>query len=236
MNHYQLKNVVANVNKIIGPALIENDLIEQTVFDNFMLQQLDETQNDWGWCKQKLGVNVIFVVSLIIYQVGAKFKNITPYKHITNFASNQKLILSVPAFNVIKGGSHPRNKLAMLEFMILPVGASSFKGVKKRDVEVYHHLQTVIEKKYGQNATNVCNKGDFAAPNIQENKEGLELLRNAFAKTGYTYKIIIGMNVVASEFYGPLTRSVNESSRAQKLCKLQAFGYEHAYAHECRLR
>uniref|UniRef100_A0A2N9FK70 phosphopyruvate hydratase n=1 Tax=Fagus sylvatica TaxID=28930 RepID=A0A2N9FK70_FAGSY len=71
------------------------------------------------------------------------------------------------------------------EIMILPVGASSFKEAMKMGVEVYHHLKSVIKKKYGQDATNVGDEGGFA-PNIQENKEGLELLKTAIAKAGYT--------------------------------------------------
>ncbi|CAL9232400.1 unnamed protein product, partial [Arabidopsis halleri] len=95
-------------------------------------------------------------------------------QHISNLAGNPKIVLPVPAFNVINGGSHAGNKLAMQEFMILPVGASSFKEAMKM--------------------------GDFA-PNIQENKEGLELLKTAIEKAGYTGKVVIGMDVAASEFY-----------------------------------
>ncbi|KAG8638480.1 hypothetical protein MANES_14G033200v8 [Manihot esculenta] len=138
-----------------------------------MVQQLDGTVNEWGWCKQK---------------------------HIANLAGNKTLVLPIPAFNVINGGSHAGNKLAMQEFMILPVRASSFKEAMKMGVEVYHHLKAVIKKKYGQDATNVGDEGGFA-PNIQENKEGLELLKAAIAKAGYTGKVVIGMDVAASEFY-----------------------------------
>ncbi|KAG8487859.1 hypothetical protein CXB51_018768 [Gossypium anomalum] len=139
---------VENVNTIIGPALVGKDPTEQAKIDNFMVQQLDGTVNEWGWCKQK---------------------------HIANLAGNKTLVLPVPAFNVINGGSHAGNKLAMQEFMILPVGASSFKEAMKMGVEVYHHLK--------------------------ENKEGLELLKTAIAKAGYTGKVVIGMDVAASEFY-----------------------------------
>ncbi|XP_074569228.1 enolase-like isoform X1 [Curcuma longa] len=83
----------------------------------------------------------------------------------------------------------------MQEFMILPVGASSFKDAMKMGVEVYHNL-----KKYGQDATNVGDEGGFA-PNIQENKEGIELLKTAIEKAGYTGKVVIGMDVAVSEFY-----------------------------------
>jgi enolase len=106
----------------------------------------------------------------------------------------------VPAFNVINGGSHAGNKLAMQEFMILPVGASSFTEAMRMGVEVYHNLKSVISKKYGQDATNVGDEGGFA-PNIQSNEEGLELVREAIAKAGYTGKVVIGMDVAASEFF-----------------------------------
>ncbi|KAF2311756.1 hypothetical protein GH714_026527 [Hevea brasiliensis] len=164
---------VENVNSIIGPALIGKDATEQTQIDNFMVQQLDGTVNEWGWCKQKLGANAILAVSLAVCKAGAMVKNIPLYQHIANLAGNKTLVLPVPAFNVINGGSHAGNKLAM---------------------------QAVIKKKYGQDATNVGDEGGFA-PNIQENKEGLELLKTAIAKAGYTGKVVIGMDVAASEFY-----------------------------------
>ncbi|GLT64371.1 hypothetical protein SLA2020_368700 [Shorea laevis] len=195
-----VSKAVANVNTIIGPALIGKDPTQQLAIDNFMVQQLDGTQNEWGWCKQKLGANAILAVSLAVCKAGAMVKNIPLYKHIANLAGNSKLVLPVPAFNVINGGSHAGNKLAMQEFMILPVGASSFKEAMKMGVEVYHHLKAVIKKKYGQDAINVGDEGGFA-PNIQENKEGLELLKTAIEKAGYTGKVVIGMDVAASEFY-----------------------------------
>ncbi|GMY17454.1 enolase [Fagus crenata] len=191
---------VENVNAIIGPALIGKDPTEQTKLDTFMVHELDGTTNEWGWCKQKLGANAILAVSLAVCKAGALVKKIPLYQHIANLAGNKTLVLPVPAFNVINGGSHAGNKLAMQEFMILPVGASCFKEAMKMGVEVYHHLKAVIKKKYGQDATNVGDEGGFA-PNIQENKEGLELLKTAIAKAGYTGKVVIGMDVAASEFY-----------------------------------
>ncbi|KAM6562785.1 hypothetical protein CsatB_022783 [Cannabis sativa] len=100
-----------------------------------------------------------------------------------------------------KAGAHVAKTPLYQEFMILSVGASSFKEAMKMGVEVYHNLKSVIKKKYGQDATNVGDEGGFA-PNIQENKEGLELLKTAIAKVGYTGKVVIGMDVAASEFYG----------------------------------
>ncbi|AES75861.2 phosphopyruvate hydratase [Medicago truncatula] len=174
---------VENVNSIIAPALLGKDPTKQTEIDNFMVQQLDGTVNEWGWCKQKLGANAILAVSLAVCKAGALAKKIPLYKHIANLAGNKTLVLPVPSFNVINGGSHAGNKLAM-----------------QMGVEVYHYLKAVIKKKYGQDATNVGDEGGFA-PNIQENKEGLELLKTAIAKAGYTGKVVIGMDVAASEFY-----------------------------------
>ncbi|KAI6697947.1 hypothetical protein NL676_018066 [Syzygium grande] len=214
-----VSKAVENINSIIGPALVGKDPTEQTEIDNFMVQQLDGTVNEWGWCKQKLGANAILAVSLAVCKAGAAVHKIPLYKHIANLAGNSKLVLPLPAFNVINGGSHAGNKLAMQEFMILPVGACSFKEAMKMGVEVYHHLKAVIKKKYGQDATNVHDEAmkleqfffsqnvviSFfhlcCFPLIQENKEGLELLKTAIAKAGYTGKVFIGMDVAASEFY-----------------------------------
>ncbi|KAJ0620340.1 putative phosphopyruvate hydratase [Helianthus annuus] len=178
----------------LGKGVLKNPT-EQTKIDNFMVQELDGTTNEWGWCKQKLGANAILAVSLAVCKAGASVKKIPLYKLET-----RHWCCLVPAFNVINGGSHAGNKLAMQEFMILPVGASSFKEAMKMGVEVYHTLKSVIKKKYGQDATNVGDEGGFA-PNIQENKEGLELLKTAISKAGYSGKVVIGMDVAASEFY-----------------------------------
>jgi len=88
----------------------------------------------------------------------------------------------------------------MQEFMILPIGATSFREAMKMGTETYHILKSIIKEKYGVDATNVGDEGGFA-PNIQESKEGLDLLKAAIEKAGYTGKIVIGMDVAASEFY-----------------------------------
>ncbi|GJM91113.1 hypothetical protein PR202_ga07457 [Eleusine coracana subsp. coracana] len=108
-----VSKAVNNVNSIIGPALIGKDPTAQTEIDNFMVQQLDGTKNEWGWCKQKLGANAILAVSLAVCKAGASIKKIPLYQHIANLAGNKQLVLPVPAFNVINGGSHAGNKLAM---------------------------------------------------------------------------------------------------------------------------
>lgn len=187
---------VSNVNEIIAPALLEKGLevINQEAVDKFMLE-LDGTDN-----KAKLGANAILGVSLAVCKAGAAHKGVPLYRHIADLAGNLKVVLPVPAFNVINGGSHAGNKLAMQEFMILPTGADNFTEAMKIGSETYHTLKKVIKDKYGLDATAVGDEGGFA-PNFQDNKEGLELLKIAIAKAGYTDKVEIGMDVAASEFY-----------------------------------
>jgi len=191
-----VRKAVANINDIIAPAMVgkEIDITNQAAMDQIMFE-LDGTEN-----KTKLGANAILAVSLAICKAASAQKGIPLYRHIAQLAGNNKVILPVPAFNVINGGSHAGNKLAMQEFMILPTGAESFSEAMRIGAEVYHNLKSVIKKKYGQDATNVGDEGGFA-PNIQDNREGLELLKVAIEKAGYTDKIEIGMDVAASEFY-----------------------------------
>eukprot|EP00794_Sanderia_malayensis_P017658 gene17658-19416_t len=187
---------VENVNKMIAPGLISKgiDVTKQEEVDNYMLS-LDGTPN-----KSVLGANAILAVSLAACKAGAAHKGVPLYKHVSQLAGKNDVILPVPAFNVINGGSHAGNKLAMQEFMILPTGASSFKEAMRMGCEIYHTLKGVIKEKYGIDATNVGDEGGFA-PNIQDNKEGLDLLKISIEKAGYTGKIDIGMDVAASEFY-----------------------------------
>lgn len=187
---------IANINDTIAPFLISKnvDVTKQTEVDQLMLD-LDGTEN-----KSKLGANAILAVSLAVCKAGAAQKGVPLYRHIADLSGNKKIVLPVPSFNVINGGSHAGNKLAMQEFMILPTGAATFKEAVRIGAEVYHNLKAVIKKKYGQDATNVGDEGGFA-PNIQDNTEGLELLKEAIQQAGYTDKVEIGMDVAASEFY-----------------------------------
>merc|ERR1712060_485579 len=197
-----VSKAVANINTIIGPALVGMDPTKQKEIDDKMVQELDGSKNEWGWSKSKLGANAILAVSMAACKAGAAIKGMPLYKHIAELAGNptDKFYMPVPAFNVINGGSHAGNKLAMQEFMILPVGASSFTEAMKMGSEVYHNLKNVIKKKYGQDACNVGDEGGFA-PNILANAEGLNLVVEAIEKAGYTGKVKIAMDVAASEFY-----------------------------------
>jgi len=187
---------VDNVNNKIAPELIKKgfNVTQQKEIDQFMIE-LDGTKN-----KGKFGANAILGVSLAVCKAGAVHKGIPLYRHIADLAGIKQVILPVPAFNVINGGSHAGNKLAMQEFMLLPVGAPNFKEAMRYGSEIYHHLKKGIHNRYGLDATAVGDEGGFA-PNIQDPKEALDLLKEAIEKAGYTGKVIIGMDVAASEFY-----------------------------------
>jgi len=187
---------VNNVNNIIAPELIKEclDPVEQNKIDDLMLK-LDGTDN-----KNKLGANAILGVSMAVCKAGAAHKGVPLYRHIADLAGVKDVIMPVPALNVINGGSHAGNKLAMQEFMVLPTGAETFSEAMRMGSELYHHLKSIIKKKYGQDATAVGDEGGFA-PNFQDNKEALDLLIDAIKKAGYEGKIVIGMDVAASEFY-----------------------------------
>jgi len=195
--HYLGKGVskaVHNINELIAPRVLGLDVTKQEEVDKVLLE-LDGTEN-----KEKLGANAILGVSLAVCKAGAAAKGVPLYRHIADLAGKKDVLMPVPAFNVINGGSHAGNKLAMQEFMLLPVGASSFSEAMRMGVEVYHNLKAVIKEKYGQDATNVGDEGGFA-PNIQSNEEGLELCKVAIERAGYTGKVKLGMDVAASEFY-----------------------------------
>jgi enolase len=147
-----------------------------------------------------LGANAILGVSIAVCKAGAAERGVPLYRHIADLAGHSEVVMPVPAFNVINGGSHAGNKLAMQEFMLLPTGASNFREAMRMGSEIYHNLKSVIKAKYGLDACNVGDEGGFA-PNIQDNMEGLELLKTAIEKAGYTGRVQIGMDVAASEFY-----------------------------------
>ncbi|CAD7673069.1 unnamed protein product [Nyctereutes procyonoides] len=144
---------LASLNLTLAPALISKkvNVVEQEKIDKLMIE-MDGTEN-----KSKFGANTILGVSLAVCKAGAIEKGPPVLPHF-------------PAFNVINGGSHAGNKLAVQEFMILPVGAANFKEAMCIGAEVYHNLKNVIKEKYGKDATNVGDEGGFA-PNILENKE-----------------------------------------------------------------
>nr|BAN39641.1 enolase, putative [Entamoeba histolytica] len=190
---------VENVNTIIGPALLGKNVLNQAELDEMMIK-LDGTNN-----KGKLGANAILGCSMSICRAAAAEKGLPLYKYLAELTGHKEMTMPVPCFNVINGGAHAGNALAMQEFMICPTGATNFHEALRMAAETYQCLKVVIKAKYGQDATNVGDEGGFA-PNVSGAREALDLLVEAIAKAGYTGKIEIAMDCAASEFYNEETK------------------------------
>jgi enolase len=187
-----LKAVEA-VNTTLAKELKGMDVKEQLAIDNKM-KELDGTPN-----KSKLGANAILGVSMAVAKAGAVVKGVPLYKHIADLAGNGgAMVLPVPCFNVINGGSHAGNKLAFQEYFIIPSGAATFKEAIQIGAECYHELKGIIKKKFGGDATLIGDEGGFAPP--CDARGGVELVSEAIEKAGYKDKCQIGMDVAASEF------------------------------------
>ena len=120
---------VANVNDVLAPKLIGLEVTEQAKIDKMMVEEIDGSKNEWGWSKAKVGANAILAVSMAVCRAGAAASGMPLYQYIAKISGKpmDKFVMPVPSFNVINGGSHAGNRLACQEFMILPVGAKSFK-------------------------------------------------------------------------------------------------------------
>jgi enolase len=182
---------VANVNEIIGPALIGLESSQQVSIDRTMLK-LDNTDN-----KKKLGANAILGVSMAAARASAMELDLPLYTYLGGV--NAK-VLPVPMMNVLNGGAHADNNVDIQEFMILPIGAPSFAEALRSGVEIFHSLKGVLKKAGHQTA--VGDEGGFA-PNLRSNEEAMESLLEAIEQAGYRpgRDVSIALDVAASELF-----------------------------------
>jgi enolase len=194
-NRYGGKGVltaVKNVNTIIQKELLGLDVRNQREIDELMIE-LDETDN-----KSNLGANAILGVSMGVAKAAADSLNIPLYRY---FGGSNAFTLPVPTMNVLNGGKHAGNELAIQEFMIQPKGAETFYEALQIGAEIYHILGKLLEKKYGRSSTNVGYEGGYA-PKMSESTEALEALVQSIEEAGYTdTEVTIGLDAAASEFY-----------------------------------
>jgi len=184
---------VESVNKELAEKLKGDSVLDQEALDKKMCE-LDGTPN-----KSKLGANAILGVSMAACKAAAEVKGIPLYRHVAALAGNTgPMVLPVPCFNVINGGSHAANKLAFQEYFIIPVGAKTFKEAIRIGAECYHNLKSIIKKKFGGDATLIGDEGGFAPP--CDARQGVELVMEAIKKAGYEDVCKVGMDVAASEF------------------------------------
>ncbi|MBT3755964.1 MAG: phosphopyruvate hydratase [Candidatus Cloacimonetes bacterium] len=194
VNRYLGKGVlkaVENVNQIIAPKLIGMEISHQAEIDNTMLA-LDGTPN-----KQKLGANAILGVSLACARAAAEEQEMPLYRYIGG--SNAKM-LPVPMSNILNGGSHADNTVDLQEFMIMPLGAKTFREALQMNTEVFHTLKKYLQE--NGYATGVGDEGGFA-PNLKSNEEALQIIVKAIELADYRpgEDIYIALDPAASEFY-----------------------------------
>lgn len=212
---------VNNVNTALNAALKGWDPVKQTDIDNHMIKVVDGTENEFGYCKSKIGANAILSVSLAVARAGAAAKKVHLYEHLrslTKLSGNSKYVLPTPSFNVINGGKHGGNGMALQEIMVLPTGAKNFAHAMQVGTEIYHHLMKVIKKKYGLNATNVGDEGGFAPP-VADAGDALQLLQDAIKSAGHSSIVKLGLDCAASEFYNEDTKKYDLNFKDEKLSK-----------------
>ncbi|MCB9522144.1 MAG: phosphopyruvate hydratase [Myxococcales bacterium] len=182
---------VENINAIIAPAIEGMDATDQRGIDNRLLA-LDGTKN-----KATLGANATLGVSIAVARAAAAFYEMPFARYLGGAAAH---ILPTPMMNILNGGSHADNNVDFQEFMIMPVGADSFREALRMGAEVFHHLKSVLKGK-GLN-TAVGDEGGFA-PNLESNSQALDVILEAIRNAGYTpgKDIVLALDVASSEFY-----------------------------------
>ncbi|OUE28263.1 phosphopyruvate hydratase [Clavibacter michiganensis] len=186
-----VQKAVAAVVDEIGPAIQDLDAADQRIIDATMIE-LDGTEN-----KSRLGANALLGVSLAVAKAAADSAELPLYRYLGGPNAHT---LPVPMLNVINGGSHADTNVDIQEFMLLPVGASTFSEGLRWGVETYHALKSLLKKK--GLSTGLGDEGGFA-PNLDSNRAALDLLMEAIDSAGFTpgKQIALGLDVASSEFY-----------------------------------
>jgi enolase len=182
---------VDNVNDVIAPEIIGLNALDQVLIDRTMIE-LDGTPN-----KGKLGANAILAVSMAVARAAADYLGVPLYTYLGGVNAKE---LPVPMMNILNGGAHADNNVDVQEFMVLPVGAESFKEALRMGAEIFHNLKAVLKDK-GLN-TAVGDEGGFA-PNLGSNEEALQTIISAIEKAGYKpgVDVFLGMDVASTEFF-----------------------------------
>ncbi|MDP4587715.1 MAG: phosphopyruvate hydratase [Flavobacteriales bacterium] len=182
---------VENVNTVLNEELAGAYIFDQNLIDKAMIG-IDGSDN-----KAILGANAILGVSLAVAKAAAETLGQPLYRYIGGVSANT---LPVPMMNIINGGSHADNKIDIQEFMIMPVGASTFSESLRMGTEIFHHLKSVLQK-MGM-STNVGDEGGFA-PNLQSNEDGIKVVLQAIEKAGYRpgEDVLLALDAASSEFY-----------------------------------
>jgi enolase len=188
-------NAVDNVNTTLAEAVVGLEVTDQAEVDAAMLEA-DGTPN-----KANLGANAILAVSLATARAAAQATNLPVFQYVGGVTART---LPVPMMNILNGGEHADNSIDFQEFMVMPVGASSFSESLRMGTEIFHHLKSVLKSK--GYSTNVGDEGGFA-PNIQSNEEAIEIVLKSIEKAGYKpgEEVFIAMDAAMTELYDEKT-------------------------------
>lgn len=209
-------NAVKNVNDTIAEKLLGFEVADQAAADKLLIE-LDGTPN-----KTKLGANALLAVSMAIAKAAALEANLPLYRYI---GGTNARTLPIPMMNILNGGAHADNKIDFQEFMVMPIGASSFSEGLRWGVEIFHTLKGVLKKKGF--STNVGDEGGFA-PNIQSNEEAIETVLEAIAAAGYKTgsQIAIAMDAANSELWdGKKKKYVFHKSSGKEMSSEELVAY-----------
>ena len=206
-----VEKAVDNVNEIIAPELEGMDATDQPGIDGLLIE-LDGTKN-----KGKLGANAILGVSMAVARAAAEEVGLPLFQYLGGVNAKQ---LPVPMMNILNGGEHADNNVDVQEFMILPVGAKSFREALRMGAEVFHSLKKVLGEK--GLACGVGDEGGFA-PNLDSNRAALELIVEAISKAGYEpgKDVMLGLDVAASEMYNKETKKYVLAGEGKELTSEQ---------------
>ncbi len=206
---------VDNVNELIAPELEGWDVFDQVGIDKFMIE-LDGTPN-----KAKLGANAILGVSIAVARAAADSLGLALYEYIGG--TNAKT-LPVPMMNIMNGGAHADNNVDIQEFMVMPVGAPSFKEALRWGAEIYHTLKAVLKSK--GLATGVGDEGGFA-PNLPTNEDALKVIMEAIEKAGYKpgEQIKLALDVAANELFDEKTGKYTLASEGREFTAEELVDY-----------
>ena len=198
---------VSNVNDILAKKLKGFDVREQEKIDKEMIE-IDGTTN-----KSNLGANAILSISLSVAKLAAKILDKPLFAHLHNLSfhkSREKYLMPLPCCNIINGGEHAGNNLAVQEFMVLPLGANKFSTAIENVVEVYQTLKLLLKDEYGKSAINVGDEGGFA-PNLSTTYEAIDVIVKAIEDSGFKMgtDFYIGMDAAASEFFNDGTYQID---------------------------
>ncbi|MBE0574504.1 MAG: phosphopyruvate hydratase [Desulfuromonadales bacterium] len=209
MDRYLGKGVqkaVAHVNEVITEALLGWEATDQTEIDR-KLMEMDGTE-----FKSNLGANALLGVSLAVAKAAAEDSGLPLYQYLGGINAKE---LPVPMMNIINGGEHADNNVDIQEFMIMPIGAGSFKEALRMGAEIFHALKKVLKDK-GYN-TAVGDEGGFA-PNLKSNEEALEVIMDAIRAAGYNpgKDVLLALDVAASELYKDGTYILENETQKEK--------------------